>query len=182
MPRWEPRGYNPTIMSTVVVTSGFRPPQTDLGQALRVAWWGYTQRLDNEMESAGYPERSYPINYVFALYAQPGSMTISEMGRQFTISRQAASKIVGELRRRGYVRATVSATDQREKVVELTPQAIEMVTARLHAAAGLDRAIRDRIGDAGLDELFKMLGAIAEVSAGKGVFDPANLYRSPKLW
>ncbi len=170
------------MLSTMVVTSGYRPPQTDLGQALRIAWWSYVQRVDNEMESAGFPERSYPINYLFALYAQPGPMTISEMGRQFAITRQAASKIVGELRQRGYVQATVSSTDQREKVVELTPKAIELVTARLRAAGELDRDIRERIGDAALGELYQTLAEIGEVATGKGVFDPVDLYRSPRLW
>jgi DNA-binding MarR family transcriptional regulator len=109
-------------------------------------------------------------------------MTISEMGRQFDVSRQAASKIVGELTRRGYVRAVASITDQREKVVELTPKAIEHVTARLRAAAALDRAIRERIGDAGIDQLHKVLEAVGEVSRGKAGFDPANFYRAPNLW
>ncbi len=170
------------MLSTMVVASGYHPPQTDLGQALRIAWWSYVQRIDNKMESGGYPERSHPINYLFALYAQPEPMTISEMGRQFTITRQAASKIVSELRQRDYVRATVSKTDQREKVVELTPKAIELVTARLRAAGELDREIRERIGDAALDELYKTLGAVGEIAVGKGVFDPVDLYRSPRLW
>jgi DNA-binding MarR family transcriptional regulator len=122
------------------------------------------------------------MNYVFALYAQPGPMTISEMGRLFAITRQAASKVVGELRDRGYVHATPSAADQREKVVELTPKALEFVTARLSAAAALDTAIRARIGDAGLDELHSGLAAIGEVAMGTTEFDPANAYRSPRLW
>lgn len=109
-------------------------------------------------------------------------MTISQMGRQFDVSRQAASKIVAELRERGYVQVTASTTDQREKVVELTPKAIEHVTARLRAAAELDRAIRERIGDASLDELYKVLAAVGEVSRRKAEFDTFNLYRAPKLW
>jgi DNA-binding MarR family transcriptional regulator len=122
------------------------------------------------------------MNYVFALYVQPGPMTISEMGRQFDVSRQAASKIVAELRERGYVQVTASTTDQPEKVVELTPKPIEHVTARLRAAAELDRAICERIGDAGLDELYQVLAAVGEVSRGKAEFDTVNLYRAPKLW
>jgi DNA-binding MarR family transcriptional regulator len=122
------------------------------------------------------------MNYVFALYAQPAPMTISEMGRQFDVSRQASSKIVAELAQRGYVRAVASTADQREKVVELTPKAIEHVTARLGAAAALDRAIRERVGDAGLEQLYKVLEAVGEVSRGKVEFEPANLYRAPNLW
>jgi DNA-binding MarR family transcriptional regulator len=166
----------------MVGESGSRSPQTDLGTALRMAWWSYVTGIDNAMESAGFAERRYAMNYVFALYAQPGPMTISEMGRQFDVSRQAASKVVGELRERGYVAATPSTTDQREKVVELTPKAIEHVTARLSAAGAMDRAIRKRIGGAGLEELVRLLEEVGEVARGKTDFDPANLYRSPKLW
>jgi hypothetical protein len=56
------------------------------------------------------------------------------------------------------------------------------VTARLRAAAALDRAIRERIGDAGLDQLYKVLEAVGEVSREKAEFDPANFYRAPILW
>jgi DNA-binding MarR family transcriptional regulator len=166
----------------MVVSSGNRSPQTDLGQALGIAWWSYVHRIDADMEAAGYPERRSAMNYVFALYAQPAPMTISEMGRQFDVSRQAASKIVAELAQRGYVRAAASTADQREKVVELTPKAIEHVTARLQAAAALDRAIRERVGDAGLEQLYKVLEAVGEVSRGEAEFEPANLYRAPNLW
>jgi DNA-binding MarR family transcriptional regulator len=169
----------------MVVTSdasGVRAPQTELGIALRMAWWSYVHRVDIAMEAAGYPERSNSMNYVFALYAQPGPISISEIGRLFNISRQAASKVVGELRQRGYVQATPSTSDQREKVVELTPKAIEFVTARRRAASEMDRAIHERLGDAGLDQLHKALGAINELAIGKGEFDPVNLYRSPNLW
>jgi DNA-binding MarR family transcriptional regulator len=166
----------------MVVESGSRSPQTDLGQALRIAWWSYVHRLDTDMEAAGYPERRAAMNYVFALYAQPAPITISEMGRQFDVSRQAASKIVADLSRRGYVRATPSPTDQREKVVELTPKAIEHVTARRQAAAALDEAIRQRIGDAGVARLHEVLDAVGEVSRGQAEFDPANFYRAPNLW
>jgi DNA-binding MarR family transcriptional regulator len=166
----------------MVVDLAHGSPQTDLGQALRIAWWSYVHRIDADMEAAGYPERRSAMNYVFALYAQPAPMTISEMGRQFDVSRQAASKIVAELTQRGYVRAVASTTDQREKVVELTPKAIEHVTARLQAAATLDRAIRERVGDAGLEQLYQVLEAVGEVSRGKAEFEPANFYRAPNLW
>jgi hypothetical protein len=56
------------------------------------------------------------------------------------------------------------------------------VTARRQAAAALDWASRERIGDAGLDELYNVLEAVGEVSPGKVDFDPANLYRAPNLW
>ncbi|CAM4419646.1 MarR family protein [Mycobacterium basiliense] len=160
----------------------YRSPQTPLGQGLRVAWWSYVHRVDTEMEAAGFERRRFSMNYVFALYALPGPMTISQMGRQFGVSRQAASKLVAELRDRGYVQTTPSATDQREKVVELTPKAIEYVTVRQRAAADLDRVIHERVGAEGARELYRILDIVGEAARGEAEFDPANLYREPDLW
>lgn len=162
--------------------SGYRQPQTDLGTALRMAFWSYVIRVDKEMEDAGFAERTHSTNYIFALYAHSGPMTISDMGRLFDVSRQAASKIVAELRNRGFVEAIPSLTDQREKVVQLTPQAMEYMDARLQLAASLDDTVRKRIGDNSFDRLKKGLRGVFEVSAGPASFDNANLYRSPKLW
>lgn len=147
-----------------------------------MAWWSYVTRLDQDVEAAGFPERRFAMNYVFALYAQPGPVTISEMGQQFDVSRQAASKIVGELRRDGYVETEVSATDQREKVVVLTPKAIDYVAARRRAAARLEQAIAERIGADGLTELQRLLHAVGEVSTLGIDYDLTNMYKSPKLW
>lgn len=166
----------------MVVKSDVEAPQTDFGEALRVAWWSYSQRIDAELAAIGLPGREFPLNYVFALYGQPGPMTISEMGRQFAISRQAASKITAELGRLGYVRVAASRTDQREKVVELTAKAVELVTARRSAAAALDGEICERLGSAGLAELQRAMEIVGEVSMGKKRLDFGNLYRSPKLW
>jgi hypothetical protein len=63
----------------------------------------------------------------------------------------------------------------------VTPNAIEHVTARLRAAAALDRAIRESIGDAGLDQLHQVLAAVGEIARGKADFDPANFYRAPNV-
>ncbi|MCV7196447.1 transcriptional regulator [Mycobacterium angelicum] len=166
----------------MVATPKYRAPQTDLGTAMRVAWWSYVRRVDDEMEAAGFPDRSYSILYVFVLYAQPAPITISEIGRLFGISRQAASKVVAELRDRGYVQTTTSTTDQREKVVELTQKANDFMTARLRTAGALDRAIRKRIGDDGLEGLIKGLHAVTEVARGTTESEPGYIFRPPKLW
>ncbi|KAA1249504.1 MarR family transcriptional regulator [Mycobacterium simiae] len=160
------------MLSFVAARSSTRAPQTELGQALRIAWWSYSRRIDVEMEAAGFPPLQFPMIYVFALYTQPGPVTISQMGRYFSVSRQAASKVVADLRRRGYVHVIASSTDQREKVVELAPKAIEYITARLRKAAALDRAIRKRIGDDGRDELLRLLGEVGAVAREKLDFDP----------
>ena len=144
--------------------AGEKNPQTALGHALRVAWWSYVHRLDGEMAAAGFDQRRFPMIYMFALYAEPGATTISQMGERFSISRQAASKIVAKLRELGYVTVTPSTTDRREKVVELTPRAIEFVTARGRAAVTLDAEIRSRLDDVDFDHLHRILAVVAETA------------------
>ena len=78
--------------------------------------------------------------------------------------------------------AIIEVTGAIEFGAHVVMKAIEHVTARLRAAAALDRAIRERIGDAGLDQLYKVLEAVGEVSRGKAEFDPANVYRARNLW
>lgn len=163
-------------MSTMVAD-----PQTELGRALRMAWMSYVHRLDEQMRAAGFGERRFPMIYMFGLYAEPGAMTISEIGRRFLISRQAASKIVAELHRRGYVEVSPSAKDRREKVVELTAQAIEYVEARRQFASALDAQIHAQLGKPGLDQLHGLLAAVAETAASATRSDPPDLAGSPKL-
>ena len=83
-------------------------------------------------------------------------------------------------RQRGYVRTIPSTTDQREKAVELTAKSIEFVTARLKAAGELDRAIRARLGTAGLDQLNKALAVLGDVARGAGDLDPAVSRPTPQ--
>jgi DNA-binding MarR family transcriptional regulator len=142
-------------------------PQTELGQALRLAWWSYVRRLDTEMGAAGFDRRRFPMVYMFALYAEPGETTISQLGERFSISRQAASKIVAKLCELGYVTLTRSTTDRREKVVQLTPRAIEFVTARRGAAWSLDEEIRSRLGDDNFKQFRRMLKVVAEIAVNR---------------
>jgi DNA-binding MarR family transcriptional regulator len=168
-------------MSTAGSSVGPRNPQTALGQALRGAWWSYVRRIDAEMRAAGFGERRFPMIYLFALYTESRALTISEIGRRFAISRQAASKIVRQLGERGYLSATQSKTDRREKVVELTPRAIEYIAARRRAASALDTEIQARIGDAGLDQLHRLLQVAAQTASDTTRFDPSDFARSPEL-
>lgn len=139
--------------------------QTAFGRALRLAWWSYVYRLDVEMAAAGFEQRRFPLVYMFALYGEPDALTISQIGKRFSISRQAASKIVANLRNLGYVTVRPSSSDRREKVVELTPRAVDFVTARQRAASALDAEIRSKLGDSEIEHLYRMLAAVAKTSS-----------------
>jgi DNA-binding MarR family transcriptional regulator len=89
--------------------------------------------------------------------------------------------MVAELRRRGYVTMISSSTNRREKVVRLTPRAIEYITARRPVVSAFDAEIRARVGDTGLDELLRLLCVVAETEGSTTGFDSCGLIR-PTSW
>jgi biotin operon repressor len=97
-----------------------------LGAALRIAWVGYQRRPDGAMADAGFADRRFPDGRVLPMCRDSPETTISQIGRQLGITRQGASKAVASLRNRGYVTVSASPTSGREKVVNLTPRAIDL--------------------------------------------------------
>jgi DNA-binding MarR family transcriptional regulator len=88
------------------------------------------------------------------------ALTISQIGRELGITRQAAGKAVGSMRDRGYVSVDPSPTSGREKVVTLTPKAREYLTAQSRAVRRLDRRLRTQLGNDGFTQLFRLLDAL----------------------
>ena len=74
------------------------------------------------MADSGFGERRFPDGRVLRLCSGQSGSTISAIGRELGITRQGASKVVGDLRDRGYVAVADSLTSKREKSVTLTSQ------------------------------------------------------------
>lgn len=138
-----------------------RPWLGALGNALRRARASYRRHMDAELAAAGFAERRFPEGRVLAMCSGPGETTISDVGRGLGITRQGASKIVAEMRERGYLAVTPSAVDGREKILALTPRAIEYLTARRNAADSFEARLRQQIGDNEVAHLFRLLDAVA---------------------
>jgi DNA-binding MarR family transcriptional regulator len=116
--------------------------------------------LDDELAAAGFDERRFPDGRVLRICSHSAEATISQIGRELGITRQGASKIVATLRDRRYVTLKASATDGREKIVELTPRAIEYLAARRKAAREIESQLRTEIGADGFDSLYLLLEAL----------------------
>jgi DNA-binding MarR family transcriptional regulator len=140
---------------------GIGQPRPGLGAALRQAWVGYRRRLDAELAAAGFDDHAIPDGRVLRICSRARDVTISAIGRQLGITRQGAGKIVAGLAQRGYVTLAASATDRREKVVNVTPRAIEYLTARRDARARIERDLRMQIGDETFDSVHLLLKALA---------------------
>jgi DNA-binding MarR family transcriptional regulator len=132
-----------------------------LGPALRRAWVGYQLRLDEAMAAAGFPDRRFPDGRVLRLCARTGQVTASQIGRELGITRQGAGKIVSALRARGYVVLAPSSTDGRQKVVTLTPRALDYIAAQRAAARQIESDLRSLIGADALDGLYLLLDVLS---------------------
>jgi DNA-binding MarR family transcriptional regulator len=130
-----------------------------LGPALRRAWDGYQRRLDEAMAAAGFGDRGFPDGRVLRV-CRAGETTISRVGRELGITRQGASKIVASLVDRRYVVLKPSADDAREKIVTLTPRAVEYLDAQRTAARRIEREIRRQVGDDAFNSLWETLEVI----------------------
>jgi DNA-binding MarR family transcriptional regulator len=131
-----------------------------LGGALRSAWVGYQRRLDEAMAAAGFPDRRHPDGRVLRLCAHTSQVTASLIGRELGMTRQGAGKIVTALCNRGYVVLEPSPADGREKIVALTPRALDYLAAQRAAARQIERELRDQIGSEALDSLYSLLHAL----------------------
>ncbi len=128
-----------------------------LGGALLGAWLGYRRRMDEELAAAGFADRRFADGPVLRMCSDSDETTISQIGRGLGITRQGASKVVSGLRSRGYVTVTASATSGREKVVRLTPRAVDYLAARREAARTIERQLRAEVGSDGLQMLYSLL-------------------------
>jgi DNA-binding MarR family transcriptional regulator len=131
----------------------------DLGPALRRAWVGYQRRLDEAMAAAGFGDRGFPDGRVLRM-CEDGDTTISDIGRELGITRQGASKVVANLRQRRYVSIRASSADAREKIVRLTPRAVDYLGEQRRAARAIERRLRTKIGREGFDSLYALLEAL----------------------
>lgn len=131
-----------------------------LGASLRRAWLGYQLRLDRAMAEAGFGERRFPDGRVLRVCSNEVGTTISAIGRELGITRQGASKVVTELRDRGYVVIGDSTTSKREKSVVLTPRGIDYLTHQQAAARAIEEELRAELGDATFSALGSLLIAL----------------------
>jgi len=134
--------------------------QVALGPALRRAWVGYQRRLDAAMAAAGFDDRRFPDGRVLRVCAGSVETTISQIGRELRITRQGAAKVVAGLRERRYVTVTASPSNGREKIVRLTPRAVDYLAAQRKAVRSISRQLRSQLGQESFAALLLLLDAL----------------------
>jgi DNA-binding MarR family transcriptional regulator len=113
------------------------------------------------MATAGFGRRRIPDGRVLRICARTDDVTISRIGRELGITRQGASKIVGNLHDDGYVTLHASLSDGRETLVRPTRHATDYLAAHRKAADEVERRLRKGVGTQAIDGLYRALEELA---------------------
>ena len=134
------------------------------------------EQAQDELDRLGHPGVR-PV-HEFALRAvSEGARSVSELGRQLGVSKQAAAKTVAFLLTRGYLDQAVDERDGRRKLLTITDRGSDMLITGQRLFDELRAQWASQIGDGELDALQARLREI--VSAGSTRFDTAGWLAGP---
>lgn len=130
-----------------------------LAAALLAAAGELTQRINDGVVARGFDGRP-AYGFAFTRLA-PGGATVTELAAHLGFTKQAASQLVDELVRKGYVERRAHPEDARARLVVLTGRGRACARAAEEAAAEAVGAWADVLGEGGVRELCDRLARIA---------------------
>jgi DNA-binding MarR family transcriptional regulator len=147
----------------------------DIGLLLGLAWDSYRQVLRSRLADAGFADIRPPDGDLFRMLYHSGGLTGSQIAQFLGVTRQAASKTIDSLERRGYAaRERRVGGDGRERLVRLTDRGLAVRGAAIAIGDEIEADLRKATGGQVVDDLLLGLEAIVETGAG----DPAPLLRA----
>ncbi|MFF7159208.1 MarR family transcriptional regulator [Streptomyces sp. NPDC008139] len=105
-----------------------------LSAALLAATGSLVEDIHNGVVALGYTDLRPTHGFVFSRLA-PSGATVTEIAEHLGVTRQAASQIVDELERKGYVERRPHPDDARARLVVLTSQGWRCTRAAEESAA-----------------------------------------------
>jgi DNA-binding MarR family transcriptional regulator len=149
--------------------------ELDIGLLLGLAWDSYRQVLRRRLAEAGFNDLRPTDGDLFRMLYHTGGMTATQIAQLLGVTRQAASKAIDSLQRRGYaVRERPAGGDGRERLVRLTQRGHDIRAAAIAIGDDLEAELRRTTGAAVIGQMRSGLGAIVDASAS----DPAPLLRA----
>ncbi|WP_432138530.1 MULTISPECIES: MarR family winged helix-turn-helix transcriptional regulator [unclassified Streptomyces] len=131
-----------------------------LTAALLSAAGDLTQRIHDGVVARGFEGVRPAHGFVFARLAPQGA-TVTEVATHLGVTKQAASQLVDELVRKGYVERRAHPGDARARLVVLTERGWECTRAAEQAAAEAVSAWAGMLGEGEVRALRESLSRIA---------------------
>ncbi|WP_327314042.1 MarR family winged helix-turn-helix transcriptional regulator [Streptomyces sp. NBC_01235] len=131
-----------------------------LSAALLAVAGELTQRIHEGVVARGFEGVRPAHGFAFARLA-PGGATVTDLAAHLGVTKQAASQLVEEIVRKGYVERRAHPHDARARLIVLTERGWECTRAAEEAAAEAVRPWVDVLGEGGVRVLCDQLGRIA---------------------
>ncbi|KUN00860.1 MarR family transcriptional regulator [Streptomyces yokosukanensis] len=117
-----------------------------LSAALLAVAGDLTQRIHEGVVARGFADLRPVHGFAFTRLA-PGGATVTDLAAHLGVTKQAASQLVDEMVRKGYVERRPHPQDARARLVVLTERGWACTRAAEEAAAGVVRAWGDLLGE-----------------------------------
>ncbi|MFD5715540.1 MarR family winged helix-turn-helix transcriptional regulator [Streptomyces pharetrae] len=130
-----------------------------LTAALLAAAGELTRRINDGVVARGFEGRP-AYGYAFTRLARGGA-TVTELAAHLGVTKQAASQLVDELVRKGYVERRSHPVDARARLLELTERGRACTRAAEEAAAEVVGEWSELLGEDEVRVLREQLGRIA---------------------
>ncbi|GAA0650159.1 MarR family transcriptional regulator [Streptomyces thermocarboxydovorans] len=119
------------------------------------------RRVQRLVEQNLAPEGlSVGVRAVLTLLHRGGPMTVPEMGRAQSISRQFVQRMVNDAAERGLVESVPNPAHRRSSLIRLTPRGSSLITAVLDREHRMLREVGGDLTDAEVTACLRVLGAM----------------------
>ncbi|MFF4348188.1 MarR family winged helix-turn-helix transcriptional regulator [Streptomyces sp. NPDC001530] len=140
-----------------------------LSAALLAVAGELTQRIHEGVVARGFEGLRPAHGFAFTRLA-PGGATVTDLAAHLGVTKQAASQLVEELVRKGYVERRPHPVDARARLVVMTELGWACTRAAEEAAADVVRAWGELLGESDLRALYDRLLRIAPYGPIKPVW------------
>ena len=121
--------------------------EPDLSLLFGAAWACYRRLLQQRLATSGFDDIRYPDGELLRLLHYTGGLTVGSIGAAQGVTRQAASKTVDSLVRRGYaVKERLPGGDGRERLVRLTDRGHAVRSVAIGAADSIEAELAADLG------------------------------------
>jgi DNA-binding MarR family transcriptional regulator len=141
------------------------PSRLDLGHLALFVGYGYADEVKRELERQGFDGLTFSHGFVFQHLIE-GERTIGELSARLGVSQQAASKVIAELTRLGYVERARDPEDARIHKVRLSARGRNSVQTSRRVRARLERRLMKLYGPARFEAARALLAKVLEALGG----------------
>lgn len=150
-----------------------RQRRRNIGRLLARSFEAFQARIHAGLHEQGFSDFTEADARVLRNTDLEGSR-VTAIARRARITPQAANQQIAGLRRKGYVRVTIDASDHRARIVRPTARARRLIATGQAINRELENEWMEIIGATGLSSMHQLLGALLDGLEQRGHAPPGE--------